>query len=93
MPADEVPNLRGGHGTTIMFIVALVAPILSVSAIIWKAARYPDREEMQPVINDVIHLKMDFAVYKAEQKADSDRVNMKLDQLLQDNRKGQGRAR
>lgn len=89
--SNDVPNLRGGIGTTLMFIVALVAPILSVSAIIWKAARYPDREEMQPVINDVIHLKMDFAVYKAEQKAAAESINLKLDRLLEEKKERRGR--
>lgn len=89
--ADEVPNLRGGHGTTLAFILALVSPVLAVAGILWKAAQYPTREEFKPVENDVIHLKLDFGVYKAEQKSANEMLNMKLDQLIREQGKGRGR--
>jgi hypothetical protein len=98
MPDDQIPNLRGGYGATFIFMASLVGPILAVAGILWKAAQYPDRTEFRPVVNDVSSIKMDLAVYKAQNEgrlatieAQGKTTNEKLDRLLEEGRKGRGR--
>jgi hypothetical protein len=67
MSNEQVPNLRGGIGTTVMFVVALVSPIASIAGILWKAAQYPDRNEFRSATNDLASVKQDVAVQKYRQ--------------------------
>lgn len=65
--SDGVPDLRGGHSTT---IIAIVVPIVSLlgmfGGLVWQAAKYPDRSEFNANRNDTIQTKQDVAIMKVQ---------------------------
>lgn len=93
--ADEVPNLRGGHFTTLAFIVGpLLGAIVVVAGIVWQAAKYPERSEFDAVRNDVISTKQSTALHQYRLdgiQTRVDAIDVKLDRLLEEGRKGRGR--
>lgn len=93
--SDDIPNLRGGHLTTIAFIVGpLLGAVMVLAGIIWQAAKYPERSEFNSVRDDVIATKQSTALHQFRLDGIQirvDAIDVKLDRLLEEGRKGRGR--
>ncbi len=65
--SNDVPNLRGGHGTT---IIAIVVPLVSLlgmfGGLVWQAAKYPDRDEFNAMRNTATLNAQDTAILKVQ---------------------------
>ena len=89
--SEPVPNLRGGGGTTIAFIVGpLFGAAIVLGGLVWQAAKYPERSEFDAVRNDVISTKQDTALHKYRLdgiQTRVDAIDVKLDRLLEESRK------
>ncbi len=61
--SEQVPNLRGGPGAWVVFIVGpLFALIVAGAGFVWQAAKYPDRSEFRSATNDLTSVKQDVAI-------------------------------
>jgi hypothetical protein len=92
---SDVPNLRGGAGTWVAFILGpLLGAGMIVAGIIWQAAKYPDRSEFRSATTDLQSVKQDVAIQKyrldgAEQRLGD--IKVTTDKILEELRSGKRR--
>lgn len=91
MTPEGVPNLRGNGMTTAAFILGpLFGAGVVVAGLIWMAAKYPERSEFEAVRNVLVTTQQDTAIHKFRLDGIQNRVDaidVKLDRLLEENRK------
>lgn len=92
---NGVPDLRGGSRATLAFILGpIFGALVVLGGLVWTAAKYPERSEFDAVKAKIESTALDTAVHKVRLdgvQTRLDSIDVKIDRLLDENRKGHAR--